>query len=294
MQVSTRRLALYRLEIILCMAVLAVSASGAAYAAQIIIYPIDSQWVPCNANQAGSGPPDLDPRKFGRVVTSDGCYVSFDKYNLSGLYGRGFTISDVFVKAHVGVSSTCIGGLDLASARIGNCVLNKALLEDGVLTEAGAERLNKQGVVQEAVVSLPASKFGTEQFLDVGVWSHGNKTMKNNPRVTLEVKETNCMWVASSRMCGFADNPWEAVKTVLLADQMGQWFYVMILLPIPMTIYLTTRNGAYAGFASMGLILLFNELEQDPLIVEVALTMILIASGFLFYEVLRKRLFASI
>ena len=59
-----------------------------------------------------------------------------------------------------------------------------------------------------------------------------------------------------------------------------------------MTVYLTTRNGAYAGFVSMGLMITFTQI--DRIVFEVSLTMILISAGFLLYEVIRKRLFQSV
>ena len=99
----------------------------------------------------------------------------------------------------------------------------------------------------------------------------------------------NCMHIPATQYCGFFDTPWEAVKKVLGEDYIGDWFYVLVFLPIPTTVYLSTRNGAYAGFVGMGIMLTIQLI--DRVIFEVSLSMMLIASGFLFYEVLRKRIF---
>lgn len=97
-----------------------------------------------------------------------------------------------------------------------------------------------------------------------------------------------CMFVKASGMCNIFYEPWEAVKDVLGEDYVGDWFYVMIFLPLPMSIFLTTRSGLYAGFSSLSMMLVIQTI--DTTIFEVSLSMILIAAGFGFYEVLRKRL----
>jgi len=97
-----------------------------------------------------------------------------------------------------------------------------------------------------------------------------------------------CMFIQASGMCNFYYEPWEAVKDVMGEDYIGDWFYVMIFFPLPMAVMLTTRNGAYAGFTGLGIMLVIQTIDQT--IFEIALSMILISAGFGFYEVIRKRI----
>ena len=98
----------------------------------------------------------------------------------------------------------------------------------------------------------------------------------------------DCTVIAASNWCNLFNDPWGGVKKALGADYFGEWFYVLVFLPLPMSVFLITRNGAYAGFVCLPLILVITTIEQR--VIEISLSMILIAAAFGFYEILRKRL----
>ena len=97
-----------------------------------------------------------------------------------------------------------------------------------------------------------------------------------------------CQFVTGTDLCGFMDDPWNVMKHLLGYEFLGQWFYVIIFLIFPTTVYLSTRNGTYAAFASIPMIAGLNVI--DDVLVEMSITMMLIAAGFSFYEMIRKRL----
>lgn len=268
---------LYRLSIII--ALIIVGAIPTVYGASVIIYPYHSYFVEasCNGNSFG-GPVgagvDADPRQYTLYRDNTGCYYSVDSYNLAGITGK--SVSNANLNMMVDVSGAC-----------------KWFLYDRdseTVTSSGSSFSCKDA---EGMTVNPITVSGDQFGFDV-ILTHTKTTttQKEKSTIMLDVDGTNCAWVASSRLCGFSENPWEAVKNILLYEYLGQWFYVLILLPIPMTVYLTTRNGAYAGFVSMGLMITFTQI--DRIVFEVSLTMILISAGFLFYEVIRKRLFQSV
>ena len=99
----------------------------------------------------------------------------------------------------------------------------------------------------------------------------------------------NCAVISASNWCNFFNAPWEGVKKALGEDFIGDWFYVLVFFPLPMAVFLITRNGAYAGFVCLPIMLVIHTIDQ--VVFEISLSMILIASAFGFYEIVRKRLF---
>ena len=98
----------------------------------------------------------------------------------------------------------------------------------------------------------------------------------------------NCAVIEASSWCNFYEEPWEAVKKALGEDYIGQWFYILVFMPLPMSVFLISRNGAYAGFVCLPIMLVIHTIE--PVIFEISLSMLAIASAFGFYELLRKKL----
>lgn len=98
----------------------------------------------------------------------------------------------------------------------------------------------------------------------------------------------NCITIEASNWCNFWNEPWNAVKKALGEDYIGDWFYVFVFLPFPFTVFLLTRNGAYAGFVCLPIIYVITTIDQ--VVFEIALSMIIIASAFGFYEMLRKKI----
>lgn len=123
------------------------------------------------------------------------------------------------------------------------------------------------------VAGLGGDSFGIERFLD---------------RMTITGDGFDCTVIYESNMCGWLDNPWPAVRKMLGQDYIGDWFYVIIWFPFPMVVYLSTRNGVYAGFLGLGIMLVINQI--NTIVYQIALSMVAICAGFVFYEAVRKRL----
>lgn len=100
-----------------------------------------------------------------------------------------------------------------------------------------------------------------------------------------------CFFIRSTDMCGFFDNPWNAIKKMMGEDWIGDWFYVFVFLPLPMIVFLTTRNGTYAGFIGLGIMLVIETIDRT--VFEIALSMILICAAFAFYDVFRNKILGS-
>lgn len=98
----------------------------------------------------------------------------------------------------------------------------------------------------------------------------------------------NCELIQGSGFCNFLNKPWAANEIAFGKEIFGPWFYVIVFFPFPMVVYLITRNGVYAGFMGLAIMLVINTIS--PMIFEISLTMIAIAAAFAFYEVIRKRL----
>lgn len=98
----------------------------------------------------------------------------------------------------------------------------------------------------------------------------------------------NCVTIEASNWCNFSEEPWVAVKKALGEDYIGDWFYVFAFLPLPFAVFLISRNGAYAGFVCLPMILFINTI--DHVIYQISLSLITLASAFGFYELIRKKL----
>ena len=98
----------------------------------------------------------------------------------------------------------------------------------------------------------------------------------------------NCVTIEASNMCNIINEPWEAIKKALGEDYIGEWFYVMVFFPLPFAVFLITRNGAYAGFVCLPILLTINTVLQE--VKEMSWSLILIASAFGFYEIVRKKI----
>ena len=98
----------------------------------------------------------------------------------------------------------------------------------------------------------------------------------------------SCITIEASNWCNFFHDPWGGIRKALGEDYIGDWFYVLVFFPIPMMVFLTSRNGTYAGFVSLPIILFINTIDQ--VVFEISLSMLALAGSFGFYELLRKRL----
>jgi hypothetical protein len=123
------------------------------------------------------------------------------------------------------------------------------------------------------VSGLSSASFGIEKYID---------------RLTITGDNFDCTIIFESNMCGWLEDPWAAVRKMLGEDYIGEWFYVLIWFPFPMVAFLATRNGTYAGFLGLGIMLVIQTISKT--VFEIALTMVIISAGFTFYEAFRKRL----
>jgi len=108
-----------------------------------------------------------------------------------------------------------------------------------------------------------------------------------NATYTVNNQTVPCFATTNSSMCGFIDNPWNAIKHVFFVDYLGDWFVAIMFFPIIIVMYLLTKNGTYAGL--IGLFIVAGTNQAQTLAVEVGITLVAISTGFLFYEVIRKR-----
>lgn len=98
----------------------------------------------------------------------------------------------------------------------------------------------------------------------------------------------NCVTIEASNWCDMFNDPWGAIKKALGEDYIGDWFYVIVFFPLPFMVFLVSRNGTYAGFVCLPIILFINTIDQ--VVFEISLSLIALAGAFGFYEMLRKRL----
>lgn len=99
----------------------------------------------------------------------------------------------------------------------------------------------------------------------------------------------DCTVIEASGWCNFYEQPWDAVKKALGEPYIGEWFYMLIFLPLPMSVFLLSRNGTYAGFVCLPIILAVNII--DDVVIQTSISMVLIALAFGVYETFRKKIF---
>lgn len=97
-----------------------------------------------------------------------------------------------------------------------------------------------------------------------------------------------CWRLDNTSMCNLFKDPWDALGQAFGKEWIGDWFYLLIFMPFPMVIFITTKNGGFAGLATLIILVSVNTIDQ--LVLEVVLTLIFICVGFGLYELYRKRL----
>lgn len=96
-----------------------------------------------------------------------------------------------------------------------------------------------------------------------------------------------CFATTESNMCGFASNPWGAIKHAMFVDYLGDWFIAIVYFPIIAVIFVLTRNGTYTGL--VGITIVAGTNQAETLAFEVTLPLVAISTGLAFFEVMRKR-----
>jgi len=98
----------------------------------------------------------------------------------------------------------------------------------------------------------------------------------------------NCITIEASNWCDMYNDPWGAIKKALGEDYIGDWFYVFVFFPLPFMVFLVSRNGTYAGFVCLPILLFINTI--DDVVFDISLALLALAGAFGFYEMIRKRL----
>jgi hypothetical protein len=144
----------------------------------------------------------------------------------------------------------------------------------------------KAGNYTFSVMVFPTLNATMQTNLNTNHYEYGIQKFQNSLYVNGD--GFNCAIIAGSGMCNFLDKPWTAIAIAYGQEWIGPWFFVLVFFPFPMATYLITRNGTYAGFVGLGIMLAIQSIS--PTIFEIALTMILISASFGFYEVIKRRL----
>lgn len=245
------------------------------------------------------------------------CHAIMLTYNLEGLEDIA-NVTSVNVNLHT--KSMLLTNQDLSEQYTVPCklfIFGNPTITNGVISQTPSNYADfsctGNSTSSTQIISIPynVTEYTTlEDFIQAENLSYSimifplfNSTMRTNldnnsyeyaignfqNQLNIEGDGFSCVWIQASGMCNFYYDPWGAVKSALGQDYIGEWFYVLMFFPIPMAVFLSTRNGAYAGFTSLGIMLVIESI--DRVVFEIALSMILISAGFGFYEIIRKRIF---
>ena len=260
--------------------------------------------------------PDANKSKYFSYTDGTTCHVMLLTYDLSDIQNIENTTS---VSVLVDSQSMLLSDLDLSDNYQVPCDLvmfGNPTITGGVITQTPVNinsfscTGNNTSAIQEITIPYTAGQVTTfETDVQAGNFTYSlmifpnfNATMRTDlssngytyavGKFSNELAVTgdgfNCAVIQASNWCNFYNTPWESVKKALGEDYIGDWFYVLVFMPIPMSVFLLTRNGAYAGFVSLPVMLVITTIDQ--VVIEVALSMLFIAGGFGFYEIIRKRL----
>lgn len=142
------------------------------------------------------------------------------------------------------------------------------------------------GNFTQSFVLFPQLNATMRAFLDTENHDYALGKLDN----TLEINGEgfNCVTIEASNWCNMYGDPWGAIKKALGEDYIGQWFYVFVFFPLPFMVFLVSRNGTYAGFVCLPILLFINTI--DKVVFEISLSFIALAGAFAFYDLIRKRL----
>lgn len=242
------------------------------------------------------------------------CFTTMQTFNLLDLTSY---INHTSMNYHIDTKSVVITNqtandvyqIDCSLYYFGNIDTTSDLAVSPTLITSAIDCTGTDGIVQEVTIPLQTvngtidagilSGNYTQSFMIFPNFTTADRLSWDNYDYTyavgkfaneLEINGNgfNCITIEASNWCNFYNEPWEGVKKALGEDYIGDWFYVLVFMPFPFSVFLITRNGAYAGFLSLPIMLVINTI--DDVIFEVSLSMIAIASAFGFYELFRKKL----
>ncbi len=142
------------------------------------------------------------------------------------------------------------------------------------------------GNFTQSFIIFPELNATMRSFLDSNNNDYAIAGLRNN--LELMGDGFDCIIIEASNWCNMYNDPWGAVKKALGEDYIGDWFYVFVFFPLPIMVFLVSRNGAYAGFVCLPILLFINTIDQ--VVFEISLSLMTLAAMFGFYELLRKRL----
>ena len=142
------------------------------------------------------------------------------------------------------------------------------------------------GNYTQSFVLFPELNATMRTFLDTNNNDYAIGKLDNSLMIVGE--GFNCITIEASNWCNMYNDPWGAIKKALGEDYVGDWFYVFVFFPIPFMVFLTSRNGTFAGFVCLPILLFINTIDQ--VVFDISLSFIALAGAFAFYDLLRKKL----
>jgi hypothetical protein len=142
------------------------------------------------------------------------------------------------------------------------------------------------GNYTQSFILFPTLNATMRTFLDTNNNDYAIGKLDNS--LMIEGLGFNCITIEASQWCNMYNDPWGAIKKALGEDYVGDWFYVFVFFPIPFMVFLTSRNGTYAGFVCLPILLFINTIDQ--VVFDISLSFIALAGAFAFYDLIRKRL----
>jgi len=172
-----------------------------------------------------------------------------------------------------------------------DCTQTEGLVIESIIPFSVANNSTLTGQIQggtyeQSFMLFPLLNSTMRTFLDTNDLDYSVAKFDNSLKIV--GSGFNCVTIEASNWCDFFNSPWDGIKKALGEDYIGDWFYVLVFFPIPMMVFLTSRNGTYAGFVSLPIILFINTIDQ--VVFEISLSMIALAGAFAMYDLLRKRL----
>ena len=192
--------------------------------------------------------------------------------------GNPDTTEDIFS------NSTLIGS-------IFDCTETNGQVIEAIIPLSAGNNATIQGQIQagnssQSFVLFPQLNATLRTFLDTNNYDYAIGKLDNS--IMFIGDGFNCIIIEASNWCNMYNDPWGAIKKALGEDYIGDWFYVFVFFPLPIMVFLVSRNGTYAGFVCLPILLFINTIDQ--VVFDISLSFIALAGAFGMYDLLRKRL----
>ena len=209
---------------------------------------------------------------------------SLDTVDTNSIDCELYYFENVDTSSDISITPTLIASSYDCTGNSGNVI--QSIIPFSTANNATLTTEIQNGNYSQSFMLFPSLNSTMRSYLDSNNLDYGIGKFDNS--IMISGSGFNCITIESSNWCDMFNNPWGALKKALGEDYIGDWFYVFVFFPIPMMVFLVSRNGTYAGFVSLPIILAINTI--DPIIFEISLSMLALAGAFGFYELLRKRL----